>query len=90
MVTVSRTPPLVSVKSMPPIDEKYGSPAGALTPFEPLHSLLPESPLDAENSTPSEAPCSAMELVESANETSLDSHPPNDEFTAVAFPSLST
>jgi hypothetical protein len=47
MTTVSRTPWFVSVKSMPPIEEKYGPPAGALTPFLPLHSLLPESPLEA-------------------------------------------
>src|SRR5580704_7178785 len=87
MVTVWSTPCEVSVKLMPPIDEKYGPPAGALTPFLPLHSLLPESPLEAENSTPSAAPCSAIEFVESANGTSLDSQPPNDEFTAVAFAS---
>src|SRR5580698_9194401 len=90
MVTVWSTPCEVSVKLMPPIDEKYGPPAGALTPFLPLHSLLPVSPDDAENSTPSDAPCSAIALVESANDGSLDSQPPNDEFTAVAFASVRT
>src|ERR1700722_6472857 len=74
---------------MPPIDWKYGPPAGALTPL-PLHSLLPESPDDAENSTPSAAPCWAIELVASANDGSLDSQPPNDELTACAFPSVRT
>ena len=92
-MTVSSTPPLVSVKLIPPTDVKYGSPAGALTPsaLSSLpHSLLPESPLEAENSTPSEAPCSAIELVELSNDVSLDSQPPNDEFTALAFPSVRT
>ncbi len=92
-MTVSSTPPLVSVKLIPPTDKKYGPPAGALTPswlsLGP-HSLLPVSPEDAENSTPSDAPCSAIEFVESANDTSLDSQPPNDEFTALALPSDST
>src|SRR5215469_6678630 len=94
IVTLVNTPELLSVKLMPPIDVKYGSPAGALTPLvgrncEP-HSLEPVSPDDAENSTPSAAPCCAIALVALSNDGSLDSHPPNDEFTALAFPSVRT
>ena len=88
-VTVSSTPPLLCVKLTPPIEVKYGSPAGALTPLLVPHSSEPVSPDDAENSTPSAAPCSAIELVALSNDVSLDSQPPNEEFTALAFPSLS-
>src|SRR5581483_4104707 len=89
-VTLVSTPELLYAKFTPPIEVKYGSPAGALTPLEVPHSSDPVSPDDAENSTPSEAPCSAMEFVALSNDGSLDSHPPNDEFTAAAFPSVST
>ena len=70
---------------------KYGSPAGALTPFTLKlvpHSLLPVSPDDAANVTPTAAPCCAMEFVALSNAVSLDSQPPNEEFTTLAFASL--
>src|SRR5579875_1353677 len=92
-VTVCSTPALVYVKLTPPTDVKYGSPAGALTPFALLlvpHSLLPVSPDDAANVTPVAAPCCAIEFVDDSNAVSLDSQPPNDELTTLAFASVST
>src|SRR5690348_16723742 len=88
-VTLVSTPELVYVKFTPPIEVKYGSPAGVMTPldvFKNPHSLEPVSPDDAENSTPSAAPCCAIAFVALSNEVSLDSQAPNDEFTAAALP----
>src|SRR5579884_1994871 len=88
VMLVSAPVELLLVKFTAPTETKYGPPAGALTPVLPLHSLLPESPLDAENVMPLAAACCAFELVAFANEVSADSQPPNEELTTVAIPSL--
>src|SRR5947209_10491243 len=88
MVTDVSTPDELYVKFTPPTDVKYGSPAGALTPLVPLHSLLPVSPDDAANVTPTAAPCCAIEFVALSNGVSADSQPPNEEFTTLALPSV--
>src|SRR5215469_788792 len=76
------------VDCVPPTATKCGPLAGALTPngydvVELPGHPAPWSPLEAENVTPSVAPCVAIASVACANGVSSASHPPNDEFTTV-------